>query len=324
MIKINQRDVVELRGGVPGQSWVYLTPPGEMTIKDSEGKVKTIDLTPDYWQKVASETQRALEDMKRRAVGGATPYTFPVTREHIKIGRREGDIIATRYGTAKGRTGLWGLVDWTPGTWSDIRRGSIKHVSLGVAPKWTSDAGVTYGPLLWEMAITTHPVNKQIGTIQDTLTLRWAESGATSMTPEELQAMLDAFKALLDQQHAAILADVKMLMNPDEEIEPEPEPEPELEEADDAGDAPEADPEEAAQDAADKMELEQSDRIAALERQIEMLAKGKGLNFSEHSATASPTRGGGQGKKTVADVKKQTGLSGVQAIAQWRKDTVGK
>lgn len=319
MIKLKGKHVVELRGGKPGQSWVFLTPPGPMTIKDNAGAVRTVDFTEAYWRKVSDETQRALADMKRRAVGGATPYTFPVTREHIKIGRREGDVIATRYGKALGRKGLWALVNWTAGAWADIRRETIKHVSLGVAPSWTSDAGVTYGPILWEMAITTHPVNKQIGTIQDTLALQWAETTGARMDAETIQAMLDAFKALLDQQHAAILADVKMLLNPETEPSDDGEQEEEEMPAEQAEDG-----EMSAEEQASKMDLEQSDRIANLEKQIELLVKGKGLNFSERSTIATPTRGGGSGPKTVAEVKKKTGLTGLEAITQWRKETVGK
>jgi len=301
-----------LRGGRPGESWVFLTAPGRIFIEDAKGKASEVNLGPDYWTRVAAETNRALKNFElRAAAAGTKPYRFPVTREHLKIGRREGDILEVRFGELGGKVGLWALTSWTPRAWMDISAHRIQHVSLGVQPKYTDEAGVQYGPLLWEFAVTSHPVNKEIGTIQETLALQWAE-GDVKMDPEALMAALaEVLNESLAQLRAGIVEDMKMLM--EEAPAPPAEPAP-----------PEAPaPQEAEQPVEQSEPADQVTKIISeFEAKLDKKLNALSLNMSERGGTANKTTPAPQGPSMDA-IKKQ-GLSGVAAATEYLRQMRGE
>lgn len=309
-----------LRGGIPGESWVYLLGPGPIHVEKDGGQLERRDIRADYLRAVAEQTAKALRDAARRCPEGCTPWSFPVMRDHVAIGRREGDVIDARYARHGALEGLWALIRWTPGAWREIKGRKIQHVSLGVEPSWRDETGVTYGPILWEVSITTHPRAKGIGTIQDTLALQMSERagrGSQDMDAEMMTALLEAFGERLDQMQTAITERLDAL---EAKIGETPATEDVVVDTVTEDDATTADAVELAEDGAGEEEA-----ITASERKLLKAlraSKAGKLNLNERSGGSTPAPKGIKlaeaGTLDLAKLREQTGLTGAKLIAHMR------
>lgn len=188
------------------QSWVRLLHPttvhltryeqsasGEMVRHD-----RTTEVTPQLLAALVADTKRLFAAYDKLA-GSATPYRPPVLREHERDGERVGTILDVKLADGQ----LYALTEWSATAWQGVQNGTIRHVSAGWDYDFLLQDGSRYDVVLQEFSITSSPVLKSIGTIQDTLGLQLAEQRAPTkeapMDPEKVQEMLDALASALEK-----------------------------------------------------------------------------------------------------------------------------
>ena len=283
--------------GVSGKrTKVRLLPAGRMVYRGQE-----IEFTEDDLKMIASETRRLIANCKAYAGGDGErkPWTPPVIREHESNGTRDGDVLSVDVQSGE----LFATCDWKDSTWEAILAEEVEYVSVRIEGPYTDMAGETYERVVWEVSLTTHPVRKDIGRIQDTLTLALSdgrnipvEPGTEAIMEElvnELVARLDSLESRLTAMEEASMADA-------------PEDAPTEEAPAEASDTPEE----------DVALSEVAGRLERIERAIVKLSEGRpGL----------PTRESGNGgpipapaPRTIAEKQaaaKAKGLSGVEALA---------
>lgn len=174
-------------------SKVRLLPVGPMVYQG-----RKLDFTLADLQEIASETNRLIDNCKGYAAvpDGApprTPWTPPVIREHVPNGDTDG-----RVGSFEVIAGeLFGVTNWREDTWAAILSERIEFVSVKVVGPYTDFKGVTYKRIVWEVSLTGQPVRKDIGRIQDTMTLADVpQNEDLKMTEEQIKEIMDALAAL--------------------------------------------------------------------------------------------------------------------------------
>jgi len=205
MIKYTLALSTDPNSGKRNRSWVKLVPLGE-TI-DYHGE--EIEFSEAYLRKIVSESIRlqAYFDGKAEVTNGE-PYRFPVLRNHKPSHDRDGDLLGVKLADKQGFNGLWGEFEWTDDTLMAIDAGKVKHVSVGITPKYKTEGGDTFGPVIREVSLTADPFLKGIGTIQDTLEITLSqqltnELAELNMEPEALMKMFEeAVSPILDRLDA--------------------------------------------------------------------------------------------------------------------------
>lgn len=290
-------------------SWVYALPPGPLVLQDGTSTVVTDSQLTD----LARETRRYLLATAARAHrAGVTPYRLPVLSEHQRTGKRLGSLLDAKIADRQGKRGLWLLVSWTAAAWTSIEHEEIVHVSVGTEPTYTDETGTTYGPLVWELSITTHPRVKTLGSIQDTLRLRLSDKDK-KMSPEEIAEIMAAQMQAIESLTARIAA-----------LEEAQATAQEMEAAEAAEDDKEEEEEiKAADDDKDKMALALADALApfaaSLKAQgeaLKALTRTRGLHLAERGAGDTAPRGG-TAQETLAEYKARTGTTGDAAHRGW-------
>lgn len=178
------------------KSWLFVLPIGKTVVFwDAEGEKYAARLiTEKHAGDLARETMRAISDWRSDAAPGLTEYLPPVIAEHVFTGQRYGAIHEARVAGIGPTRGLYLLVEWFGKTWEAIQDHTAQHVSIGTLPAYTDSKGRTYGPIIQELSLTGVPRLKDIGTIQDHLSLRLSDANLRRhkmpMTPEEMEAKL--------------------------------------------------------------------------------------------------------------------------------------
>lgn len=200
MLKLLDRPLQDLPGLVArksGQSWVYALPVGEPIVFWDDEKMDYVqtNITQPWAEDLVTNTNRAISDWAAETPAGMTPYHPPILREHQLEGWRGGDILETRLAgsQAEKNYGVYLLVDWLPGVWEQIQAGETAHVSIGTLARYVDSKGRDYSPMINELSITETPRLKNIGAIQDTVSLRLSDAltqGVKIMGYEEIMAML--------------------------------------------------------------------------------------------------------------------------------------
>jgi len=198
-IKLDQQlqDLPGLKAQQSGQSWVYALPVGEpIVFWDDEAQAYTEANIQEPWAtKLVMNTNRAIQDWAAETPKGMTPYHPPVLREHQMAGWRGGDLLEARLaGSREDSTyGVYLLVDWLEGVWGNIQSGETAHVSIGTLSTYLDSHGREYSPMIQELSITETPRLKNIGAIQDTVSLRLSDAltqGSKIMGNEEIVILL--------------------------------------------------------------------------------------------------------------------------------------
>ena len=150
--------------GKANQSKVRVLRAGPMVYRGEAVEFSTEDL-----QRIAAETRRLIHNCERYAEEreGQTPWTPPILREHNSRGSRDGDILGAEVSGDE----LFVRVQWRDGVWSDIQNEEVEFVSVGIRGPYQDMRGEEYSDVIWEVSLTSHPVRKDIGRIQDTITL---------------------------------------------------------------------------------------------------------------------------------------------------------
>lgn len=206
------------RGGVPGESWVQLIFPGAYKVQTADGERETV-MTVARLQAIADNTNRLIRSFKARARAGKTAFSLPIRVEHEAGGARLGDIDELRFADLDS-TGhaLWAYGLWSEGAWRAIEQKDIKFVSIGTEPNYIDELGNSFGEVLVEFSVVDHPLIKDIGTLQDTMSLRASAlkvverfnntpttpTQDTTMTDDQIKAMADAIGARVEQAMAPL------------------------------------------------------------------------------------------------------------------------
>ena len=188
------------QGSSGRRSKVRLVPVGPFHYRGEE-----MELSADDLREIASETRRLIYNCQQYAEDGQTPWTPPVIREHRPDGTRDGDVVDVELVDDRE---LFGAIQWRESTWEQILSDEVEFVSVHIRPDYTDMAGESYTWIVWEVSLTTHPVRKDIGRIQDTISLSFGERAfdvdlAEGDTMEELlKELLGAVQALGDRMSA--------------------------------------------------------------------------------------------------------------------------
>lgn len=178
-------------------SWVFALPVGEpLLFWDEEAQDyswTTVDRA--HAEALVANTNRAIQDWAAETPAGRTPYRPPILREHQFEGWRGGDLTEARLAgsQAEGTFGIYLRTSWLPSLWDQIQEGSTAHVSIGTLNKYVDSKGRDYSPCIQELSITETPRLKNLGTIQDTVSLQLSDAiarGSKTMGYEEIMAML--------------------------------------------------------------------------------------------------------------------------------------
>ena len=203
------------RGGVPGESWVQLIYPGAYTVQTADDERETV-MTVARLQAIADNTNRLIRSFKARARAGKTAFSLPIKVEHDAAGARLGDIDELRFADLDGAgQALWAYGLWSAGAWRAIQQKDIKFVSIGTEPNYIDELGNRFGEVLVEFSVVDHPLIKDIGTLQDTMSLRASAltvverfnntpTQDTTMTDDQIKAMADAIGARVEQAIAPL------------------------------------------------------------------------------------------------------------------------
>lgn len=219
-MKVVQTDGLVFReqGSSGRRSKVRLVPVGPFHYRGEE-----MELSADDLREIASETRRLIYNCQKYADEGQTPWTPPVIREHRPDGTRDGDVVDVELVDDRE---LFGSIQWRESTWEQILSDEVEFVSVHIRPDYTDMAGELYSWIVWEVSLTTHPVRKDIGRIQDTISLSFGErafdvdlaEGDKAME-ELLRELLGAVQALGDRMSAieAAMAPSEVEMMEEEE-----------------------------------------------------------------------------------------------------------
>lgn len=276
-------------------SWVRILYCGEHTLPDGE----RFRVDAPLLETIRDETNRFIGECE--AHNPKAPYRLPVIREHDMRGSRDGDILKVKIAprSPSDRTpALYALISWSSSTAKEINAGRVRNVSPRIDGAYVASWGATYGPMIREVSLTVSPVLENLGSLQETLTLKLSRYPVIE-NEEEVKMMQDDEEMEMNQDAASsleakvdqILALLEMLHTT---LSRESEEELEM-----------------AQDATDPA-LEE--RLAKVEEELALSRKGR-LNTKERGTQAPPSKA----PRTVEDVMelgRAKGLKGT-ALASW-------
>jgi hypothetical protein len=225
------------------QTWVFALPVEREIYFWDEAK-------GDYVSRYVSEkwarglvdcTNRAIQAWREDAPEGLTPYYPPVRKDHEATAQRYGDIFEAKVEGEGDKRGVYLLVNWLDWIWDQIQSLGTQHVSIGTVAGYVDYKGRVYESLINELSITDTPRLKDIGTIQDTVSLRLIDvlppnpnKQGESMDEQEMIALIDALLKrveALEAAHAEMIAKMEVKeeavevedmeagdMNPEEDI----------------------------------------------------------------------------------------------------------
>jgi len=188
------------------RSKVRLLPIGPMVYRG-----KPLDFTLADLQEIMSETKRLISNCKEYAKSSdGTPdrkaWTPPIMIEHIPNGDRKGD--AFDFEILNGE--LFATCNWRESAWAAILAEEYEFVSVQVVGPYVDFKGVEYKRVVWEVSLTGQPVRKDIGRIQDTMTLADVPPNLEEIMEEQIKELLAALEAM-KAEHEALLARIAEL-----------------------------------------------------------------------------------------------------------------
>lgn len=166
------------------ESWVRLFRAGPLVY---EGE--PMDVDADELELIASETNRLIANCERYAAEAGddrTPWKPPIMAEH----KSEGGKTYGRLAELKVRRDeLFGRAQWKAATWEQVLAEDVEFVSPHVVGAYQDAKGEKYQRVLWETSLTTHPKLKDIGRIQDTMSIRLSDN-YRSINKKRLEALM--------------------------------------------------------------------------------------------------------------------------------------
>lgn len=294
------------------KSKVFALPVGREIVfwdySKQEYVAKTI--SKEYAMRLVEFTNQAIANWIDDAPEGLSPIYPPVIEEHEMHGKRFGDILNAELMGEGDKFGVYLLIDWLDSKWDDIQKDLSQHVSIGTLANYIDYRGRTYPAMINELSLVGSPRLKDIGRIQDTLSLRLVDAipqTGVTMTQEEMLAMLDALLKRIegleakDAEKDAKIMELEAKLPKDAEDAPEGDAAPEVEvELEDMPDAVKDE---------DEIVAMLSDKLIekAKTRAMEQL---KGMRLGDIPAGKTPAA---KSQDKLAQAKAQ-GLTGMAAI----------
>lgn len=272
-------------------------------LDKDEYVVQTI--TQEYAERLVYFTNQAISNWSNDAPEGLSKILPPVLSEHKRDGKRFGDILHSELMGDGAKYGVYLTVDWLDSTWEDIQNDETQHVSIGTSGKYKDYKGRDYPVIINEVSITGDPRLKNIGKIQDTLSLRLVDvipkTTGEDMSQEEMLALFDAMLKRVEALEASN-AELKAMLE---------------EKAKDEDPASEDAPKEDA--ALSEDELKDEEEIVAMlsdslikKAQAKAVEKLKGMRLGEVPANQAPKID----TRSKLDQAKAKGLTGLAAIRE--------
>lgn len=206
------------------RQWVFALPVGrDVWFWDEEqGEYYVKNIAPEYALELVTNTNEALRVWAEDTAPTMTPYKIPVLKEHARMGWRGGDIWGARLAGEGLAHGIYLDVEWMPEVEEAIAKGSTAHVSIGTAATYVDYAGRAWGAMIDELSITENPRLKNLGTIQDTMSLRLSDAikGAKKkMEDAEIMGHFDKVNSRVEATEKKLdeLLELVKKLNPEEE-----------------------------------------------------------------------------------------------------------
>jgi|AKVG01.1.fsa_nt_gi phage host-nuclease inhibitor protein Gam len=238
----------------PKESWVRLFRAGSLVYEGEPIEIDRAEL-----ELISTETNRLIANIEKYAAEAGddrSAWKPPIMSEHkSEGGKTYGSIQRTKVANDE----LYGLVLWKADTWEQVLAEEVEFISPHVVGGYQDSKGEKYARVLWETSLTTHPKLKDIGRVQDTLSIRLNDKTITLNEQEgeqmeelakEIMARFDALEAKVDAALGTVEA-----MDDDEEVEA-------MDEEIEAGD----DEEEYSEDGAPSVDVAAAEAVAELRK----------------------------------------------------------
>jgi len=189
--------------GTDGKSWVRLFRAGKLFYAG-----EPMEVTEGELDLIAADTNRLIANCEKYASEAGddrTAWKPPIMAEHESEGGKTfGRITRVKRNGAE----LFGLVQWKGATWEQVLSEDVEFISPHIVGGYQDSKGETYARVLWEASLTTHPKLKDIGRVQDTLSIRLSDNTTITLNEQEekqmeelvneLMARFDALEAKID------------------------------------------------------------------------------------------------------------------------------
>jgi len=268
--------------------------------------VRTI--TQDYASRLVEYTNQAILNWKMDTPEGLSVTYPPVLSEHKTDGKRFGAILLAELMGIGDTYGVYLDIDWIDSVWDQISNDETQHVSIGTLADYTDYKSRNYPVIISEVSITGNPRLKNIGKIQDTLSLRLVDAISKTkgvrMSQEEMLALLDAMLKRVEGLEAskaeqdAKLAELMAMMDAEAPADEAPVDE-DAEMSEDV----------LLEDEEDKIVAQLADKMIKRAEKV-AIEKLKGMRLGEFPASQAPKK---VSKDRLANAKSR-GLSGMDAI----------
>ena len=266
----------------------------------------TRNISKEYAMRLVEYTNQAIANWIADAPEGLSPTYPPIIEEHEMEGKRFGDILQAELMGEGDKYGVYLLVDWLDSKWEDIQENKSQHVSIGTLANYVDYKGRNYPAIINELSLVGSPRLKDIGKIQDTLSLRLADAipqvKGEEMDQAELLALLDAMLKRVEALEAAMAAFNEKMAKEEPEVEIEAEDKKHEDEEVKAEDMP-------ADEKEDEIVAQLADQMIKKAEKVAM-EKLKGMRLGDAPAAKAPVA---QTQDKLAAAKAK-GLSGLDAI----------
>ena len=160
------------------ESWVFALPTErEIVVYSDEVEDYVSRFISEEWAaKLVDNTNVAIKSWETDAPENMTSFYPPLIKEHKPDGWRGGDILSAKIGGEGSRRGVYLQIRWRDDVWSNIENLTTQHISIGTTANYIDSRGRKFDTIIKELSLTEDPRLKDIGTIQDTISLKLADT----------------------------------------------------------------------------------------------------------------------------------------------------
>lgn len=186
------------------RQWVMAAPIGQPFVvwDGDKGSYRQVVFNEVTAGRYVKNTNDAISAWRADAAPGKTAFLPPILREHTAGAWRGGSIHGARIAGGGAEHGIYLDVEWLPSVAADIEAGHTNFVSIGTEADYTDYKGRKYSPIISELSITEDPRLKNIGAIQDTMSLRLSDAlkyGVKKMDEQKMLELMDALAKIAER-----------------------------------------------------------------------------------------------------------------------------
>lgn len=180
------------------RQWVMAAPIGQpFVVWDTEKNAyRQVVFSEPTAARYVKNTNDAISSWRADAAPGKTAFLPPILREHEVGAWRGGSIHGARVAGSGADRGIYLDVEWLPSVAADIEAGHTNFVSIGTEAEYTDYKGRKFSPIISELSITEDPRLKNIGSIQDTRSLRLSDALKYGVKKMDEQKMLELMELM--------------------------------------------------------------------------------------------------------------------------------